>query len=55
MLNNFFSLKYYKQIFNLYNTSIKVCDYKKYNKGIVVRHDVDWDITKAYVLLQLIM
>ena len=48
MLNNNFSFQYYKQIFEIYNSSIRVCDYKKHDKGIIVRHDIDWDITKAY-------
>jgi hypothetical protein len=45
---NEFSFNSYSEIFQLYGNSIRVCDYKKYKKGIVVRHDIDWDIKKAY-------
>ncbi|MDC1450328.1 hypothetical protein N8477_06105 [Candidatus Thioglobus sp.] len=48
MSNNNFSFSAYAEIFSQYKSSIKVNEYKKHNKGIIVRHDIDWDIQKAY-------
>ena len=48
MNNSFFSFDYYKSIFKKYPKTIRVCDYKNHKNGIIVRHDIDFDIKLAY-------
>jgi len=47
---NYFSVEQYIDILKKAETTLCVKDYKKYDKGLIVRHDVDWSIETAYEL-----
>jgi hypothetical protein len=46
-MTNPFTLEFYQSLLKGKKTLI-IADYAKYQKGIIVRHDIDFDLVKAY-------
>lgn len=51
--NNYFTLPYYLRLLNNAPKIIRVGDYRKYEAGLILRHDVDFSLDLAYELAKI--
>ena len=50
---DYFSLPYFLKIIHCAKRTIRVMDYKRYKKGLILRHDVDYSLNLAYRLSEI--